>query len=258
MNARATPPPLGADAPREHPWRVSRRQAADIQRRLATLVVQAPLPASGPGSPLVAAGLDAAYALDGSAMWAAAVAMDRGLRVLDVAIVEGEPDSPYAPGYLAFREGRLLLAALRALRSAPGVVFVDGHGVVHERGLGLASHLGVLAGVPTVGVAKTPFHAIDRSPGPERGEALVLTKEWGAHGAAVRLKSRSKQVYVSPGHLTDLDSAIALALEWSTGRRRVPEPLALAHTASVLARNAARGVTEAAAALRALEEGRPR
>jgi hydrogenase expression/formation protein HypD len=55
-----------------------------------------------------------------------------------------------------------------------------------------------------------------------------------------------------------VDLAIALALEWSTGRRRVPEPLALAHTASVLARNAARGIAEAAIALQALKEGRER
>lgn len=247
--------PRRAEAPGGHPWRVSRDEAAYLQRRLAMFVIQAPLPASGPGSPPLAAGLDAAYAPDGSTMWAAAVAMDRGFRILDVAVVEGEPDSPYAPGYLAFREGRLLLAALRSLRSTPDVVFVDGHGVVHERGLGLASHIGVLTGVPTIGIAKTPFHAIDRSPGPGRGEALVLTKEWGGHGAALRLKSRAKQVYVSPGHLTDLDSAIALALEWSTGHRRVPEPLALAHTASVLARNAARGIPEAEVALRTLKEG---
>ncbi|MDI6692180.1 MAG: endonuclease V [Anaerosomatales bacterium] len=253
--AEATIPGANRDvAAQSHPWRVSRREAADIQRRLAALVLQTPLPASGDDSPSLAAGLDAAYALDGSRAWAAAVVVDRAFRVRDIAIVDGEPDSPYAPGYLAFREGRLLLDALGALSVAPDVVFVDGHGVVHERRLGLASHVGVLSGVPTVGVAKTPFHAVDRSPGLERGEALVLTKEWGAQGAAVRLKTGSKQVYVSPGHLTDLESAIALSLAWSTGRRRVPEPLALAHTASVLARNAARGIEEAATALRAMSE----
>lgn len=116
-------------------------------------------------------------------------------------------------------------------------MFLDGHGVVHERGLGLASHVGVLLGFPTVGVPKTPFHSIDHDPGPDRGDHYVLTKEWGAQGAAVRLKRRVKPVYVSPGHLVDLPSALALALAWSSGRHRVPEPLSAAHTLSLEARN---------------------
>ncbi len=224
-----------------HPWRVTREEAAAIQRRLAEHVRLAPLPASGPDSPAVAVGVDVAYAKDGSRAWAAAVAMDRAWRVLGRAVVEGVPDLEYAPGYLAFREGRLTIEALLALGLRPGVVFLDGHGVVHERGLGLASHVGVLLDVPTVGVPKTPFHAIDRSPGPRRGDFYVLTKEWGAQGASIRLKAGVKPVYVSPGHLVDLGSARELALVWSSGRHRVPEPLAAAHTASVHARNAAIG-----------------
>ena len=221
-----------------HPWRVTRTEAAAIQLRLAEQVALRPLPASGPDSPRVAAGVDVAYAKDGSCAWAAAVAMDPGFRVLAQAVVEGEPDSPYTRGYLAFREGRLTLGALEALDVEPDVVFLDGHGVVHERGCGLATHVGVLLGVPAIGVPKTPFHSIDHLPGPRRGDFYILTKEWGAQGASIRLKTGSKPVYVSPGNLVDLESAIALALAWSSGRHRVPEPLSAAHTASVRARNA--------------------
>ena len=221
-----------------HPWRVTFPEAAAIQRRLAAEVVLRPLPYVGPAAPRVAAGVDVGYAKSGSRAWAAAVAMDAHFRVVAMSVVEGEPDLPYAPGYLAFREGRLSLEALSALDVEPDVVFLDGHGVVHVRGCGLASHLGVLLGVPTVGVPKTPFHAIDHLPGPHRGDFYVLTKEWGAQGASVRLKDGVKPVYVSPGNLVDLGSALALALVWSSGRHRVPEPLAAAHTASVRARNA--------------------
>lgn len=228
---------LHAPSPLEHPWRVTREAAAEIQRRLARHVVLCPLPADGDGAPRLAAGVDVGYTKDGERAWAAAVVMDRAFRVVDVAVVPGEPDGPYAPGYLAFREGRLTLEALRALEVEPDVVFVDGHGVVHERGLGLASHVGVLSGLPTIGVPKTPFHAIERLPGPQRGDLIVLTKEWGAQGAAVRLKDGVKPVYVSPGHLVDLPSAIALCLAWSSGEHRVPEPLAAAHTKSAKARN---------------------
>lgn len=227
-----------ADESTAHPWRMPLPDAAAIQRRLAREVVLQPLPADGPDAPALAAGVDVGYTKDGSRAWAAAVVMDRRFRVLASAVVEGEPDAPYVPGYLAFREGRLTLEALGALDIAPDLIFLDGHGIVHARGLGLASHVGVLLGVPTIGVPKTPFHAIDHVPGPNRGDYYVLTKEWGAQGASIRLRAGVKPVYVSPGHLVDLDSAIVLALAWSSGRHRVPEPLAAAHTMSAHARNA--------------------
>lgn len=235
---------LGIDPALTHPWRVSLAEADAIQRTLAEHVRLAPLPATGAHAPCLAVGVDVAYALDGARAWAAAVAMEPGPGFAEVGcvVVDDEPDLPYRRGYLAFREGRLTIAALTELAAAiaprsPDLVFLDGHGVVHERGLGLASHVGVLLGMPTVGVPKTPFHAIDHDPGPQRGDFYVLTKEWGAQGASIRLKAASKPVYVSPGNRVDLESAIALALAWSSGRHRVPDPLAAAHTLATCARN---------------------
>ena len=219
-----------------HEWAVDAARAEEIQRILATSVLLRPLPAEGAGAPRRAAGVDVGYTRDGSRAWAAAVVMDRTFRVLDRCVVAGMPDRPYAPGLLAFREGRLSLEALCGLEVEPDLLFCDGHGIVHERGCGLASHLGVLLGVPTIGVPKTPFHAIDHAPAPERGSYYVLTKEWGAAGASLRLRTGVKPVYVSPGHLVDLTSAIELALAWSTGHHKVPEPLQAADTLSKLAR----------------------
>ncbi|MCX8033133.1 MAG: endonuclease V [Thermoleophilia bacterium] len=220
-----------------HPWRVSFEEAASIQKKLALCVVIQPFCPPEEGIGKLAAGLDAAYSRNGDSVWAAAVVMDRHFRVVEASVVAGEPDLPYVSGFLAFREGRVLLEALGRLTVRPDVVFVDGHGVVHERGLGLASHIGLLSGLPTIGAPKTPFHAIYRDPPRERGSYYVLTKEWGAEGAALCLRTGVKPIYVSPGHLVDLESAIRLCLAWSTGRRRVPEPLAAAHTLSVKARS---------------------
>lgn len=224
-----------------HPWIITHGEADAVQHRLASAVDLRPMPVAGRGSPRVAAGVDVAYTKDGTHAWAAAVAMDRELGVLASAVIEGDPDIPYKRGYLAFREARLTIEALLSLGVEPDLVFCDGHGVVHERGCGLASHVGVLLGVPTIGVPKTPFHSVDHPPGPHRGDYYVLTKEWGAQGASMRLKAGSKQVYISPGHLADLESAIALALAWSSGRHRVPDPLSAAHTLSVKTRSAALG-----------------
>lgn len=231
---------LSVRAELSHSWKVSREQAAVLQQSLAARVVLSPLPIRGPGSPRFVAGADVAYTKDGSWGWAVAVVMDRRLEIVSTATAEGEPDSVYTSGYLAFREGRLIVDALLALAVAPDLVFIDGHGVVHERGLGLASHLGVLLDTPTIGAPKTPFRPIDHNPGLRRGEYYVLTQEWGAQGASLRLKAWVKPIYISPGHLVDLPSAINLALVCSTGRHRVPEPLFAAHTLSLEARNAGR------------------
>jgi deoxyribonuclease V len=222
-----------------HLWNVGREEAAAIQRRLALEVVLRPLPAEGPGSPRLAAGADVAYSRDGLRAFAVAIVMDRRFRVVAESVAAGRPDGPYASGFLAFREGRLTLAALAAVDVRLNLLFLDGHGIVHERGLGLASHIGLLLQIPAIGVPKTPFHSIDHQPGPERGDYYVLTKEWGAEGAAIRLKARAKPVYVSPGHLVDLSSAVELALTWSSGRHRVPDPLSYAHTRAQLVRNEA-------------------
>ena len=223
-----------------HDWRVSREEAAGIQQQLAGRVVLNPLPAQGPGSPKYAAGVDVSYSLDGSRAWAAALVMDRRFRVLARTTAQGTPDSPFEHGYLAFREGRLTLEVLSYLEVEPDLVFLDAHGVVHERGLGMASHIGVVLGLPTISVPKTPYHPVSEAPGPVRGDYYVLRTERGAEGASIRLKSRVKPVYVSPGHLVDLPSAVALSLVWSTGRRRLPEPLAEAHTFSLQVRREVR------------------
>lgn len=227
---------LRLNATLAHEWLVDTATAETIQRSLSGHVILQPLPARGDAAPRRAAGVDVGYTRDGSHAWAAAVVMDRDFRVLDRCVVAGTPDRSYAPGLLAFREGRLSLDALCGLEVEPDLIFCDGHGVVHERGCGLASHIGVLLRVPTIGVPKTPFHAIDRIPEPERGSYYVLTKEWGATGAAVRLRTGVKPVYVSPGHLVDLQSSIELALAWSSGRHKVPEPLQAADTLSKVAR----------------------
>ena len=86
-----------------HPWAAPLDEAAAIQRRLAKLVSLRPVPADGPDAPRIAAGVDVGYTKDGSHAWAVAVVMDPRFAVLETAVVEGQPDLPYAPGYLAFR-----------------------------------------------------------------------------------------------------------------------------------------------------------
>jgi len=69
----------------------------------------------------------------------------------------GRATFPYVPGLLAYRELPILVEALRKLEADPDVLVCDGYGIAHPRRFGLACHVGVLTGLPSIGVAKSPY-----------------------------------------------------------------------------------------------------
>ena len=176
-----------------------------------------------PSRPVLAAGLDVSYEV-GTQRVAAAVAVVRTgtLEVVETAVIHGEATFPYVPGLLAFREAPILIEALGRLRAAPDVLVCDGYGIAHPRRFGLACHLGVLTGLPSFGVAKTPFTAGYPPPGRLRGGWSSLTEGDEVLGRAVRTQTDVKPVFVSVGHRIGLAEATALTLRLS-GRFRLPE-----------------------------------
>lgn len=155
---------------------------------------------------------------------AAAVVLDAAtLEVVEEATAVGHVSFPYVPGLLAFRELPTVLAALDALTTGPGLVVCDGYGLAHPRGFGLACHLGVVTGLPAIGVAKNPFTFTYEEPGARRGDAAALLAADGAEvGRALRTQDGIKPVYVSVGHRVSLDNACAHVLALSP-RFRIPE-----------------------------------
>jgi deoxyribonuclease V len=133
---------------------------------------------------------------------------------------------PYVPGLLSFREIPAILAALEGLQETPDVIFCDGQGYAHPRRFGLASHLGVLLDVPTIGCAKSRLIGEHAEPGKARGSWSPLFDAGERIGAAVRTRPGSRPMYISVGHRLSLERAIALALEACdpAGRMRVPRP----------------------------------
>ncbi|WP_461031083.1 endonuclease V, partial [Streptomyces sparsus] len=133
-------------------------EAVAVQQRLRRLVrVEDAGPVPGaPGALL--AGVDVAYDDSRNAVAAAAVLLDSGsLAVVEQATAAGHVPFPYVPGLLAFRELPAVLEALGRLSRTPDLVVCDGYGLAHPRRFGLACHLGVLTGLPSIGVAKNPF-----------------------------------------------------------------------------------------------------
>jgi deoxyribonuclease V len=155
--------------------------------------------------------------------WAAAAVL-RGGVVLAEATVGGEAGAPYAPGFLALREGRLHEAAVRALENPPDVLLVDATGRDHPRRAGLALQLGAVLGLPTIGVTHRPLLAAGAWPDDARGATAALLLDGERVGAWLRTRRGTRPVAVHAGWRTDVDTAVAVVLA-AAGRHRTPEPV---------------------------------
>ncbi|MET8411029.1 endonuclease V [Streptomyces sp. NPDC005195] len=202
-------------------WPATEEQARAAQDELrGRVVLDEPGPPPGTGT---VTGVDVAYDDERDLVVAAAVVLDAAsLRVVAEATAVGQVSFPYVPGLLAFREIPTVLAALDTLPCPPGLVVCDGYGLAHPRRFGLASHLGVLTGLPTIGVAKNPFAFAYQEPGAPRGSASPLLAGADEVGRALRTRDGVKPVFVSVGHRVSLDHACAHTLAL-TPRYRLPE-----------------------------------
>jgi len=202
-------------------WPTTEERARAVQDELRPLVVlDEPGPPPGTGH---VTGVDVAYDDERDLVVAAAVVLDAATReVVAEATAVGRVSFPYVPGLLAFREIPAVMAALEALAVPPGLVVCDGYGLAHPRRFGLASHLGVLTGLPTIGVAKNPFTFTYEEPGARRGSASPLLAGAEEVGRALRTRDAVKPVFVSVGHRTTLDTACAHTLAL-TPQYRLPE-----------------------------------
>jgi len=175
-----------------------------------------------------------------------------GMEEIERACADARIDFPYVPGLLSFREGPALLRAFGLLRSSPDAAIFDGQGIAHPRGFGLASHMGLLLSIPSVGCAKSRLFGSAGWPAPERGSVADIEHPatGGRIGAVVRTRDRVRPVFVSPGHLMDIRSAVALVLVCSDGFR-LPRPV---READRLSREMARAARDGGIASRM---GRP-
>jgi deoxyribonuclease V len=159
-----------------------------------------------------------------------------GIVVLRLATLEtieevsavGETQFPYVPGLLSFREAPALLEAWAKLQTEPDAVMFDGQGLAHPRRLGIACHAGLLLNRPTIGCAKSVLVGKFDDPDAQRGSWTPIMDKGETVGAALRTKNKVQPVYISPGHLIDLNGAIDLTLRCDGGYR-VPEPTRRAH-----------------------------
>ncbi|MFF0576872.1 endonuclease V [Streptosporangium saharense] len=193
-------------------------EAEAIQDELRSLV---DLTGPGPLRPARVAGVDVAY--DGERLAAAVAVLDgTTLEVVERVVVSGRVAFDYVPGLLAFREMPALVEALGRLDTPPDLVVCDGYGLAHPRRFGLACHLGVLTGLPTIGVGKTAFVGSYAVPDAARGSWSELVLDGEVVGRVLRTRDGVKPVFVSVGHRVDLETACRNVLAL-TPRHRLPE-----------------------------------
>ena len=173
--------------------------------------------------------VDVAYAKSGPDLaFGVAIVMDAQSReVIEVVTWSGPPPHDYVPGLFALREGACLIATLDALQTRPDVLFIDGQGIAHPRGFGLACQIGITFDIPTVGVAKRRLYGDYEPPGEEPGLWSPLRHQTIPKkiiGGVLRTQVGVKPVFVSPGHGCDVKTA----MRWATAARsdyRILEPI---------------------------------
>lgn len=136
---------------------------------------------------------------------------------------------PYIPGLLSFREGPAVLLAWSKLQNKPDLLMFDGQGIAHPRGIGIASQMGLWLERPTIGVAKSRLFGRHAEVGPQPGDSAdLLDKDGKLIGTVLRTRAKSNPLYISPGHLIDVEHATQFVLDCGTGYR-LPEPTRWAH-----------------------------
>ncbi len=213
------------DIPDLHPWNVTYKKAVKIQKNLKDKVILKKIDKKIRHI----AGLDVSYAKGANIMWAGAVVLDfPSLNKAEERWSKKKVSFPYIPGLLSFREIPALIDALRKIVIEPDLIFCDGQGIAHPRGLGIASHLGVLLNKPTIGCAKSRLVGEFNPVGEKRGDHVYLRYQDRVIGAVVRTRAGVKPIFISPGYGIILNDCIRFVLE-TCSTYRIPEPIRQAH-----------------------------
>ena len=203
--------------PIDHPWDLTPNDAIALQRRLAHLIVRR----SNLKKVATVAGVDSGYKSD-VVRGAVVVLKYPTLETVAQSFAEQRVSFPYIPGLLSFREGPVILEAIDKLKVRPDLLIFDGQGIAHPRRFGIASHIGLLTAIPSIGCAKKKLIGCFDTLASKRGSSARLTDKGEVIGAVVRTRSNVSPVFVSIGHRINLQDSIRHVLRCCRGYR-LPE-----------------------------------
>lgn len=171
------------------------------------------------------AGVDQAFIDD--RIVSGAVVLGQSLEVIDKACCIISSVFPYISGLLSFREGPAAIRAVKKLMLRPTLLFVDGCGINHPRMAGLASFIGVVLDLPTIGVTKNVLCGDGELPG-KSGQAPPLLYDGKQVGHLLKSKDGCRPIVIAPGHRISMQSSLELARKYLVNHK-LPEPCRLAH-----------------------------
>jgi deoxyribonuclease V len=208
-----------------HRWTISPQEAIELQNQLAYEVIQAD---KLPEPIRTVAGIDLGYDAKTDTCRAVVVVLKfPELELVEKAEAVMPIQFPYVPGLLSFRETPVAVKALEKLENAPDLILCDGQGYAHPRRFGIACHIGLIADVPTIGVAKSVLVGKFENLGETRGSTAEMIHRKEQVGVALRTKDKVQPVYVSVGHRISLETAVDYVLQ-CTPKYRLPETTRLA------------------------------
>ena len=208
-----------------HNWDLQPADAIALQKQLKSQLQLQPLARE----PRFVAGADLSFDKGSDTVYAGIVVLSYpDLKIVESKGLQTTAPFPYVPGLLSFRESPAITEVWEMLQQKPDILVTDGQGTAHPRGFGVACHLGLWLEVPTIGCAKTLLCGKFGELANERGAHEPLIYKGETVGAALRTKTRVSPVYVSPGHLINLDDSIKVMLGCDGGYR-IPEPTRQAH-----------------------------
>jgi deoxyribonuclease V len=208
-----------------HFWDVSAQEAIQLQKELRSRLDLTKL-----SSPIRrVAGADVSFSRKSGRIWAGVVVLSfPELSRIEEKWVQDKVSFPYIPGLLSFRELPVLLKVIKRLKTDPELIICDGQGIAHPRGLGLASHLGLLVDMATIGCAKSRLVGEFSEVEEQKGSSAPLWYKEQVVGAVVRTRRGVKPLFISPGNRITLDESVKIVLA-CCGKYRMPEPTRQAH-----------------------------
>ncbi len=210
----------------EHPWDITPHEAIKLQKKLSSHII-----ISGRPSKIeMIAGIDIAFDKNSNIGFCGILIFTfPELKIIEERFCWGHISFPYIPGLLSFREAPLILELFKSLHHIPDCIILDGQGIAHPRRFGVASHVGLLLGLPSIGCAKSRLFGSFDEPALEEGSrTYIVDKDNFPIGIVLRARKNTRPVFVSPGHLVGIDDAADIVYSCADGYR-IPAPTRFAH-----------------------------
>ena len=208
-----------------HPWNITPKEGIEVQKRLVEQLVF-----DNDKFPIEKiCGTDVSYERSKNMLFSAVIVLKYpGMKIIEEQTAIMESTFPYVPGLLSFREVPVLLKAFDKVKYVPDIVICDGHGIAHPRGIGLASHLGLILDLPTIGCAKKRLFGEYSEIGNTKGDYSYMSDGNKNIGIVLRTRANVKPVFVSQGYKIGINFSREIILNCCK-KYRITEPIRKAH-----------------------------